>query len=621
MDVQVQTATLQKQSLKDAPASVTVVTAEDIRRYGYRTLGEALSNVRGFYASSDGPFHFMGARGFSLLGDYNTRFLVLINGHNMTDNVYGAMYYFGDDFPLSLDLVDQIEIVRGPSSALYGSNGVFATINIITKTAKNADGVRASVDAGSFGEGKISVSTATSLGQNAGLLLSASASHVTGRTAELQRPGAPVATPFLANHVGNGENYSLFANLLLGEWTLTALFGQFRTIATTGWYETELGNTGTTDMESRNFVELAWNHALGENSSIRWRTYYDQFRYDGVYDYGEGSRNYDGALGDWGGSQLTFQHNVKKLGTLTLGAEGSVDLRNVQYNFDISSSTEGIARQDRFRISHRRSRSGLFAQQELRLSPAWTAYLGGRVDDSNEDKAVLSPRVALLYERGRRTYKLMYGKAFRNPSTFERYWEPNPELSAERVNTFEFAREQRIGKGLNLISSLFHYRLSDLIQGVAVRADTLQYRNASKANATGLELELNGHPVEWLDAAASVSIQRTRGVDTSHYLQNSPAQLALVRAAIPLFRRKLVVSGAARYLGSRLASDNSRMPSAVVADFTATSERLFRQMDVQFGVRNALNNRYLDPLSPEHATLGLPVAGRSVFVRVVWRND
>lgn len=621
MDLHVQTATLRKQSLKDAPANVTIVTAEEIRKFGYRTLSEALSNVRGFYPTSDGPFRFMGARGFSLLGDYNTRFLVLINGHSMTDNVYGAMYYFGEDFPLSLDLVDQIEIVRGPSSSLYGSNGVFATINIITKTPKTADGMSASVDVGSYGDERISATSVTPIGKKAGLLVSATASRVAGRRAELQGPGGAADSLSRVNHVGNGEGYNLFANLAWGEWSLTAVFGQHMAEATTGWYKTEIGNTGTRDLESRNFVEAAWTHALGDDSSLMWRTYYDQFRYDAIYDYGEGTRNYDGAIGDWGGSQFVYQRGIKKLGTLTLGIEGSVDLRNVQYNFDTAWSGDSISRHDNFRMSHRRARSGVFAQQEVHLSPRVTLYLGGRVDDSNEDRAFVSPRVALVYERKNRTYKVMYGRAFRNPSTFERYWEPNPELRAERANTFEVAREQRLGKRTNFVASAFHYGLAGLIEGVQVRPDALQYRNASRAQATGLEFEINGRPMEWLDAAASVSIQRTRGADSSRYLPNSPAQLGTVRAAVPLFRRRLMAGGAVRYMGTRLASDGSRMSGATVADFTITTARLFRQMDLQFGVRNALNRAYQDPLSPEHATLGLPAAGRTVFVRFLWRND
>ena len=82
-----------------------------------------LTNVRSFYTTRDGALTYPGVRGFGLLGDYNARFLVMVNGHRMTDIVYGAMYLFGQEFPLDMSLVEQIEIVRGPSSALKRGGG------------------------------------------------------------------------------------------------------------------------------------------------------------------------------------------------------------------------------------------------------------------------------------------------------------------------------------------------------------------------------------------------------------------------------------------------------------------------------------------------------------------
>jgi len=621
MTVQVRTAALRTQSIQDAPASVTVITAEDIRRHGYRTLGEALANVRGFYMISDGAFRFAGVRGFSLLGDYNMRFLVMLNGHNLTDNVYSAMYYFGQDFPLDMGMVEQIEIVRGPSSALYGTSGIFATVNVITKSPTTAPRASLTVESGSFFSEKISVSSSFTLGE-VSVLLSASGLGARGRTVvfpDLTRAGI---IPDRTNHAEAEVGYNTFAELAWRNWTITAVFGEHKAIAPTGWYTSDMGDTGTIDLESRDFLEAAWTRPVGKTAEVRWRAYYDRFRYDGVYSFSSsGFRNQDGALGDWIGSQFVYQANTKRWGIVSLGAEGNKDLRNIQYNFDLIGSGEAETRVDKFRIDQGSTSGALFIQDELKLSPAWTVYIGGRLDGTTDDPKFFSPKVAVVYSRGSSTYKFMYGRAFRNPSTYERYWAPNPTLEAERIQTEEFAREQRLHKRINLVTSVFRYGLTNLIQGIPISRDTLQYRNSSRASAVGFETELNGHPWDSLEMVGSYSLQRTRGKDGHHQLQNSPAHLAQLRVSTPMFRQRLIASAGMRYVSSRQSAYDERVRPVVVTDLTLTAQRLGPGIDFQFGVRNLLDRPYSDPLSPEHGVHSLPGAGRTTYVRLIWRHE
>jgi outer membrane cobalamin receptor len=71
-------------------------------------------------------------RGFGRPSDYNNRILLLVNGHRYNDNVYDQAP-IGLDFPIDLALVDRIEVIRGPGSALYGTSAFFAVINVIVR--------------------------------------------------------------------------------------------------------------------------------------------------------------------------------------------------------------------------------------------------------------------------------------------------------------------------------------------------------------------------------------------------------------------------------------------------------------------------------------------------------
>jgi outer membrane receptor for ferrienterochelin and colicins len=610
----VETAALYTQTLQEAPANLTVITRQEIRRYGYRTLAEAISNVRGFFITFDGELYYGGVRGFSLPGDYNTRILVLVNGHYLADNVYSAMYRFGQDFGVDMDLIERIEIVRGPTSALYGSNGVFATINIFTRAPADSRRAYVSTELGSFGDKKTLVSSSMYLGRGANLLLSASGFHNRGRPIE-----APELGNLRTDSVGAEQGYHTFAQLTWRDWSLTANFSDRKGIVPTGWFGTDFGNPGTSNRDSHDFVEVSWVKPVTDTAEIRWRLAYDQFRYYGRYHYTEDEITLDQrdyASGDWINTQFSYRRGSRRFGNLTVGTRLSADLRNLQVNEVLRPEYELVRH-----VSQPNHSYGVFAQQEWSLGKDWVLLAGLRLDDTRLDAPFLSPRLAAVWKATEHTsYKFMYGRAFRNPSTFERFWEPNPELRAERMNTFELAREQRVFDRLNLVTSLFHYRLSGLIKGVPVSEYILQYRNVAASNATGLEVEINGQITRRIETSGSFSLYHARSANPRLELPNSPAQLVQLRAAAPLARNRLIASTAVRYLSSRLTPHGFRVPPVAVADLTVTTHGLHRDFDVQFGVRNLTGRRYADPLSLEHLTQVMPRAGRTVFLKLIWRH-
>lgn len=135
----ISTAAKYDQRISEVPASVTVITAEEIGRYGWHTLADVLGSVRGIYTSYDRGYTYLGVRGVGLPTDYNSRYLVLINGYPMIDTVSGTK--IGTALAIDLSQFSRIELVRGPGSVMYGAGAMFGVINLITKDEEERAGV------------------------------------------------------------------------------------------------------------------------------------------------------------------------------------------------------------------------------------------------------------------------------------------------------------------------------------------------------------------------------------------------------------------------------------------------------------------------------------------------
>jgi len=596
----VEAVSLHAQTLAEAPADVTVITAAEIHRYGYRTLAEALASVAGFYVTYDHEYHYVGVSGISLPGDFNTRFLVMLNGHPLTDNIYNSNGFFGQDFGLDMDLVERIEIIRGPTAALYGSNGILANINVVTRSPVDAERLRVTADGGSFGEHKLSMSSGLYLGHGANLLVSGSVFDNTG--------------------IGDADGergYHSFAQLIWHNWSFTSYFNSRDKQPPIGVGTSLSDDPGQHVTDKRSFAEAVYKHSAGPGE-IQWQTAYDQYRYHDRYDYpvdGGIETVHDINRGDWLDSQLTYALPVAGVGPFTVGASGTWDLRAEQFNLADGAISDYTNRPDRG--------VAFFAQQEWKLPEGWELTGGVRLDDTRYYSRALSPRVAAVYQRSPRTvFKLVYGRPFRNPSAFEQFYNdgglsylPAPQLRPETADTFEGSVERRVAGAWTVVANAYHYRIERVIDAVAVNDAVQQYRNTGDDTTQGIELRLTGKLWERVEASASSAFGHAEGPDRAR-LANSPAVVSKARLGVPVGAGRLSLAGNLQYISARNSWTGDRLGGAVLADFTVTAH-LRPRFDLEAGVRNALDRRYEDPIYL--AVDRIAGDGRSIYLRLICR--
>jgi iron complex outermembrane receptor protein len=613
-------ASKRPQPLSETPSAVTVITAEEIRAHGYRTLGEALRWVRGVFVTYDRNYSYVGVRGLQRPGDYNNKVLVALDGHSLNGSVY-ADGLFGTELGLDMETVERIEVVRGPGSALYGSNAVLAVVNVVTRRPSRESGVTVSGWTGGEREGRAFASIASS--RPGRPEWSVSGSWLQARGADLYFP--EYDDPLTHSGITvNADGEQALGILGTAEWRslhLTAKFNERMKRIPTGAFETTFGDRRSRTYDGHDFVELSGSRELSPVFELHGRAYWDGSRYRGYYVYGPDSAsivNYDRGDGDAIGTEWRAHWSPASGHVVTFGTVGELHPRLVLQNYDL----EPFAM-----LADEHSHSGViagYAEDERRLGTRAILTTGGRVDRYSGFDPVFSPRLDLVVRATPRlTWKLLAGSAFRAPSIAEVDYAfapviANPTLGPERVTTIESELARSSGPVSLLVSGYqsFVRGLIDLAQ--LDTAGTLQYLNRERVHSQGLEGE-----IEWVRPGGTrvrlaVACQRSVVEETDAELTNSPrwnAHLAWTHAPAD---GKVTLGLGLRHLSSRLTLGGNRTTAADVAD-ARLGLRLGRDVVAGIEGRNLFNDRYGDPGSEEHLEDQIMQDGRTLYATLTYR--
>jgi len=621
--VHVYTASMYMQSDHEAPSSVTIVTAEQIRKFGYRTLADILRSVRGFYLSYDRNYSYAGVRGFSRPGDYNDRIQVLIDGHRMNDDVYGQAL-IGTEFPLDVDLIDRVEIVRGPSSSLYGANAFFAVVNVITKTADGIGGMEISADAAGFGSytGRFSYG-GTSHGVE---ILFSGTIYESAGASRLFFPAfnSPATNNGIAENADGDSAKSIFANLRFGHFILESAVSTRDKHIPTASFGTVFNDSRTKTLDSAGYVDLQYNRVLKDDTNLTVRASYDGNAYHGVYvlppaiPQGTAVLNEDLERGVWLGFTTIATRTFWKKHKVTLGTELQDNLKQTQNNYNLSPNSLFL---NDYRSS---GQWALFGQDEFTITGNLIFYAGVRHDQYSTFGGTTNPRLALIFTPMKSTtFKLIYGQAFRSPNNYELYFrdgssiEDNPDLQPEKIYATELIWEQDLSAKYRFSASAFSNRITNLIaQQIDPQNNFLIYENSGNVRSKGIELEFAGKMRHEIEGKLSYTLQRTEDAATGISLTNSPPQLAKISVIVPVLRGRSSLGLEALYVDPRKTYSGSVASGYALANITASSREFGGGFRLSASVYNILNQRYSDPVGSEIAEPAIVQNGRDFRIQI-----
>jgi len=609
----------------EAPASVSFITAEEIKRYGYRTLAEILSAVRGMYIVDDRNYSGLGARGFALPGDYNTRVLLLVNGHRVNDNVFGQAQV-GAEFGLDPAIFERVEIIRGPASSLYGDSAFFVVVNVITRTGASLGGGAIAIEAGTLGTRLVRGTVGHRLATGVEVALSGTYEHTDGvRRLYFPAFDSPATNRGVAEGLDGGGVRQFYGRLDFRDLTVTGAYGSRRREVPTASFNTLFNEQENIEQtfDRHTLVDADYSRSFGA-TRVTARASFDRFTFDATYPFAgepEGAPTVvaqsSGVGMRWSaGSSVTRSFNARH--TVRAGVEFIDNVHQDQASRYVDPPL--------LLLDSRRSskQHAAYAQDEIRLA-RWLIVNAGLRYDGYQTFHRVTPRAALIVlPSSTQSLKYLYGRAFRSPSAFELtaeyFGEGVNDLRPEAIDTHELVWERYVNDWLRTSVSTYWYKAEQLITLVPDDAAFLgiTYVNQGSVRAKGLEVEAQMRLRGASRALVSYALQNAVQQGSLAGLPNSPRHIGKARISLPGPTKQSFVSIEGRYLRSRGTLAGFDVPAAATVNITMI-QQLGRSWELSGSVRNIFDARYSVPVSSQHRQDTIPQNGRTVRIGLLWR--
>ncbi len=623
MDIEIPTvfgASKFAQKETEAPSTVTVIQSDEIKKFGYRTLADLLRSVQGLYVTYDRNYAFLGADGVEL-GDFNSRILLLVNGHRINNNLTDGAY-IDTAFILDVDLIDHVEVIQGPGSALYGNNAFFGVVNVVTRTGRQLNGAEISGEYGGYDAYKGRISYGKLF--NNGLELLASGTIYDSAGADrLYYPeyDTPAQNHGIADGLDADSAKSAFASVSFRDFTLEGAFIDREKRNPTAQYFTRFNDPRLKTTDDRGYAAFKYSHSFEDLFDVTAQLYYDraEFRIGYPTPVPAGSTLFkETDIGEWWGAELQLSRRLWERLVLTGGAEYRDDFRQDRRIVDEDS---GQVFAD---VHQDRQIFGVFGEGDLAVRTNLHLNAGVRYDQSGNFGSAVNPRVGLIYSPFESsTFKAIYGTAFRAPNFLELTLSETPEdLKPEEITSYQLVYEQQFGTHVRASLTGFYNRMEDLI--------VLQNGSFTNFNVEtkGVEVAGEGRWFKSLRTRLSYTLQQADNISTAGTLPDSPHHLVKLNLTVPFYKEKVFGSVEVQFTSSRHSLFTTPTGETLIGadaggygivNLTLFTQELIKNLEFSASIYNLLDKKYYDPATRFHLQDLIEQEGRNFRLKLTYR--